>query len=173
MDMDSAIRKSEGTESYYELKCKVKVVRHSFKEIDDKRVHETKSVFLVPNSESTESMMFLMAWLPDVSKVCLDCGYDAVRVDEDKCKSCESERVKLEWHECPSFIAYPVNSPSRLAVLRKNNLCSDHHLMVMSSGAEQDLLNMDGKDVLVRIFPASEDAICDSAHTINRTAKGD
>lgn len=172
MDLDQAIQAKEGTGKEYNLKCKVKVVQHSFKEIDDGRVHETKSVFLVPDFEATESQMFLTAWLPDVSKVCMDCGCDYVRVEAEECPKCESKRVKLEWSECPSFISYPVNSPARLAVLRKNNLCSDHHLMVMSSGAEQDLIHMDGKEVRVKIFPASEDEMCDSASSINRTAKG-
>lgn len=160
-----------GTEREYNLKCRVKIINQSYTEEADGKQHETRSVVLVPDVETTESMMFLSAWLPEVSKICLDCGNEDIRMSYTKCPKCESEKIHLGWSEVPSFITSPVNSPCRLAVLRKNQYCTDHHLFVMSSGVEDELLNMDGKTVLVRTFEGTKDEICDAAPSITRTAK--
>ena len=41
----------------------------------------------------------------------------------------------------------------------------------MSTGAENDLLEMNGKKVNVTILPTSEDDICDTAKSVTRTVK--
>lgn len=161
-----------GTEREYNLKCRVQVIRQSYvdSEVTD-QLQETRSVVLVPEIESTESMMFLSAWLPEVSKICLDCGNEDLRMSNDECNKCKSTKIHLGWSEVPAFITSPVNSPSRLAVLRKNNYCDQHHLFVMSSGVEDELLNMDGKTVYVKTFEGTKDEICDTAPSLNRTAR--
>jgi RNA polymerase subunit RPABC4/transcription elongation factor Spt4 len=160
-----------GTEREYNLKCKVKVINQTYIEEADGKQHETKSVILIPDVENTEAMMFLSAWLPEVSRICLDCGFDMLRIQETKCTKCGSEKLHTGWSEVPAFITSPVNSPSRLAVLRKNNYCNEHHLFVMSSGVEDELILMDGRTVYVKTFEGTKDEICDMAPSLNRTAK--
>lgn len=161
-----------GTERHYNLKCKVKKIRQTYREIDDGKQHETTSVILVPDVEQTEAMMFLTAWLPEVFMICIDCGNENLKAGDQKCNKCGSQKVKLEHTECASFIGYPVNSPCRLAVLRKNNYCDQHHLYVMSTGVEQELLNMEGKLISVTTFKGTEDHLVDKAPSITRTVKG-
>jgi len=152
----------------FHLKCKVQVVNQNFTEVADGRQHETTSVLLLPDLEATETSRFLNAWLPDLGVICLNCQEDVV-MGTVKCPKCGSNKIKTDWSECPSFIGHPVHGPCRMAVMRKNNYCKQHHLFVMSSGVESDLRNMDGKTIGVHIFPADQDNICDNAADINRT----
>lgn len=155
----------------YELKCRVKVIKQSYTEIADGRLHETKSVILLPDIESTETSRFLATYLPDVSCFCLDCRSENVRIYHTECPECGSENLKREHTEVPSWIAGPVNEPCRLAVLRKNNYCKQHHMFVMSTGVEEILKNMDDRFVNVKILDILQDNVCDTASSVNRTAK--
>lgn len=159
------------TNQEYHLKCKVKVINQSYVEVSDGRRHETKSVCLIPDLEASETWRFLTAWLPEASVVCLDCRAGDIDFNADKCPYCDSLRIYREHSEAPSFVAYPVNSPCRMAVMRKNKYCAEHHLFVMSSGVEADLRNMDGKTINVVVLPASQDEVCDSAPSVTREAK--
>lgn len=169
--VDLRAEEQGGTEDTYEFNCEVKVIRQTYREIDDGKTHETKSVILIPNIEDTSAMMFLNAWLPDVFKVCTKCGNDYIKSNEYECNKCGSDQIKMEWTECPTFLGYPVAGPCRMAVVRKNNYCEKHHLFVMSTGPEEELLQMDGKKINVKVFPGTMDHIADKAGTINRTAK--
>lgn len=171
LPLDLQSEKVMGSERQYELKCLVKVVDVSFIEVADGKQHETKSVLLIPDKDATETWMFFTAWLPEVSKVCLDCGVDNVKIGTTHCHNCQSTNLLLEWNECPTYISSPVESPARCAVLRKNSVCNHNHLFVMSAGVEDELRQLDGKTVYVRVFPGSEDHICDQASDINRTVK--
>lgn len=153
----------------FDLKCKVKVIHQAYKEVADGRQHETTSVCLVPDMEATETWMFLTAWLPQAGTICMACENIDLNIGSDTCPKCGSSKVKTEHNECPAFVTYPVNSPCRMAVLRKNKYCTEHHLFVMSSGVEEELRHMDGKQVNVRVFPASMDYICDAAPSVTRT----
>lgn len=170
--LDLKAEEFQGTEREYDIKCEVRVFRHSYKEIADSRQHETKSVALIPDIETTEAMMFLNAWLPSTFKVCLDCESSNLKANDVKCPKCGSKNIKMEWTECAAFISYPVGSPCRCAVLRKNDYVDKHHLFVMSSGVEDELLNLNGRYVYVKIFEGTKDYMADSAPTINRTVKG-
>lgn len=171
MQMPDKIDMLPGTDKEYDLICRVKVVRHSYRELDDGRTHETQMVLLLPRLETTEASRMLVTYLPDVGTYCLDCYEDGLNIEHIKCPACGSERVKTEWTELPAWIAHPVHSPSRLALLRKNNTCSQHHLFVMGTGAEKDLLEFDGKEVHVKIFSSLEDNIVDQAKSVEKTAK--
>lgn len=160
-----------GTEREYNLKCTVKVIHQSYVEEADGKQHETRSVVLVPEIEATEAMMFLSAWLPDVSKICVKCSHDVIRMNENICPKCGSDQIHLGWSEIPAFVTAPVNSPARLALLRKNNYCEDHHLFVMSTGVEDELIHMEGKTVYVKTFEGTKDEICDAAPSITRSVK--
>lgn len=160
-----------GERREYNLRCKVKKIHQSYKEITDGRRHETDSVILLPILESSETSRFLITYLPDVSTVCLSCGNENLRIYAEKCNKCGSDKIVTDHTEVPSWIGHPVHSPCRLAVLRKNNYCSQHHLFVMNTGVEQDLLNMDGKYVNLTVLSTAEDEICDTAKTVNRTVK--
>ena len=159
-----------GESREYTLECEVQKITETYKEISDGKQHETTSVILVPRVETTEASRFFTTYLPDTSTVCLDCGNEDLRVYQDQCPKCGGS-THTEYSEVPSWIAYPVDGPARLAVLRKNNYCPKHHLYVMSTGAEQDLLNMVGKKVQVKILPTLEDSICDVAKSVDRSVK--
>lgn len=155
----------------YQIKCKVKIITQSYMEIADGRMHEATSVLLLPDLESTEVSRFLATYLPDISCVCLDCNNDNIRIYNTECPKCESENLKREHTEVPAWIAGPVHEVCRLAVLRKNNYCEQHHMFVMSTGVEEILKNMDGRIVNVKILDILQDNACDNASSINRTAK--
>lgn len=152
------------------LKCKIKVIRQSYYEIANERTHETKSVLLLPDLETTEAQRLLMTYLPSVSTICTDCGNDDLRTYAHECNKCKSRQVKTEHCELPTWIASPSQSPCRVALLRKNNYCNQHHLVVMSTGVEEELIPFEGRHVEVSIFPGEYDSICDTAPSINRTA---
>lgn len=154
----------------YHLKCKVQKIRQNYVELSDKRLHEASAIVLIPDPLATETSMFLTEYLPDVSTVCLDCGTDDLRIYYTECPKCGGTKIKTEFAEVPAWIAAPVNSPCRLAVLRKNNYCTEHHLFVMSTGVEEDLKLMDGKTINLTILPLDQDAVTDAAKSIERTA---
>ncbi len=161
----------QGTEDEYELLCKVVVQPRSFYEIADKKFHEATMVLLLPRLETTECSRFLSTYLPEVGTICYDCKNTDLRADQIKCPHCASERVHTEHTEVVGWLAHPVHSTSRLALLRKNNYCSQHHLFVMGSGAEQDLLQFDGQEVPVKIFSSLEDHRADAAKSVEKTVQ--
>lgn len=160
-----------GTDLEYNLICKIQVQHRSYTEIADGKQHEATMVLLLPRLETTEVSRFLMTYLPDIGTVCLGCNADGLRADQLKCPECGSEAIKTEWTEVPGWIAHPAHTPSRLALLRKNNYCSQHHLFVMGTGAEQDLIEHDGKEVHVKIFSSLADHEVDQAKSVEKTVK--
>lgn len=161
----------QGTHKEYDLLCTVEVQKRSYVEITDGKQHEDTMVILKPRLETTQAGRFLMAYLPDTGTVCLKCHAEGLRADQTKCPECGSDQIKTEWTEVPGFIGSPVHSPSRLALLRKNNYCSQHHLFVMGTGAEQDLKAFDGKEVHVTILSALADNEMDNAKSVNKQVK--
>lgn len=160
-----------GEKREYRLKCKIQVINQNYKEISDGKQHETKAVLLLPDLEASETSRMLMTYLPEVSTICIDCGNDDLRIYHTECSKCKSTKVKTEFSEVPSWIGSPVDGPCRLAVLRKNNYCVQHHFFVMSTGVEEELINMDGRTVQLTVLPIKEDYVADSAKSINRSAK--
>lgn len=160
-----------GTDEDYNLLCKVEVQERSFYEIADKAFHEANMVLLLPRIETTECSQFFAAYLPDVGSLCMDCHKTDLRADQIKCPHCGSERVHTEHTEVVGWIAHPVHGTSRLALLRKNNYCSQHHLFVMGTGAEQDLMGWHGKEVHVKIFSSLEDSRGDQAKSVEKSVK--
>lgn len=161
----------QGTGKEYNLLCTVEVQKRSYTDILSGKQHEDRMVILKPRLETTEASRFLMTYLPDTGTVCLKCDAEGLRADQNKCPECGSDQIKTEWTEVPSWIAHPVHSPSRLALLRKNNYCSQHHLFVMGTGAEQDLLPFDGREVHVTIISSLADAEMDNAKSVQKTVK--
>lgn len=157
-----------GTDREYELSCEIEVIENSFLEVADGQRHIAKMVILKPRLEPTDASRFLATYLPDVGTYCLDCQAQDLRTDFTKCPECGSEKIKTEWTEVVGWISHPVNSPSRLALLRKNNNCSQHHLFVMGTGAESDLLEHNGKEVNVRIFKSLDDHEADFAKSVDK-----
>ena len=168
---NQSVESQLGTDREYDLLCKVEVQKRSYTEIADGKQHEATMVLLKPRLETTEASRFLMAYLPEVGTVCLKCDAEGLRADQIKCPECGSDAIKTEWTEVPAWIASPVHSPSRLALLRKNNYCSQHHLFVMGTGAENDLMDFDGKEVHVKIFSALADHEVDNAKSVEKTVK--
>lgn len=160
-----------GTDEEYNLICTVEVQRRSFYEIADKKFYDSNMVLLLPRLETTECSRFLTTYLPDVGTLCLDCKETDLRADQIKCPHCGSERVHTEHTEVVGWLADPVHGPSRLALLRKNNYCSQHHLFVMGSGAEQDLMDCHGKEVYVKIFSSLDDNLADTAKSVEKTVQ--
>lgn len=160
-----------GEEKEYNIKCKVQVIRQNYEEIADGRTHEARSVILLPDLETSEASRMMMTYLPEISSICMACNNEDLRFDHTRCPKCDSDQIAREHTEVPAWIGGPVHSPSRLAVLRKNNYCNQHHLFVMSTGVENDLAELVGRTVYVTILPTSEDDICDTAKSISRTVK--
>lgn len=160
-----------GEDLEYNLICKVEVQHRSYTEISDGKQHEADMVLLKPRLETTEASRFLMTYLPEVGTVCLKCDADGLRADQLQCPECGSDQIKTEWTEVPAWIAHPAHTPARLALLRKNNYCSQHHLFVMGTGAERDLMEWNGKEVHVKIFSSLADHEVDRAKSVEKTAK--
>lgn len=166
--MEQKLDVPDGTDKEYNLICKVSVQKRSYYEIADRLNHETFVVLLLPRIETTEASRFFVTYLPDIGTICMACKKDDLRADHQRCPHCDSEAIKTEHTEVVGWLAHPVDSPSRLALLRKNNYCGQHHLFVMGTGAEKDLLEMDGKEIHVKIFSSLEDAEADNAKSVEK-----
>lgn len=159
-----------GTEREYVLKCKIKGIKQSYYEaIDDKR-RETASFVLVPDLEPTDAGMCMDTYLPDVGTICLDCN-EISDIKFHKCPECGSERLKNEWTEVPARLGGRVNSFSRLALQRKNSYCDKHHFFVMSSGVEDELKDLEGQEIEIRVMKAEDDYLCDHAPTVDKEVR--
>jgi hypothetical protein len=108
-------------------------------------------VFLVP-LESSQRDFFFSAWLPE---------------DES------------EAFEVALMLAHPVSGPCRAAVMRKNKRLNEHHLFVMSVGAEEDLIQEAEKKkwnlfkdrvIEVTVLPETDDRILDLSKDPNQRA---
>lgn len=124
------------TEKEYHLKCKVLVKDVSYLDEQSKgsELKTEQMIFLIPQ-ESTQRTMFLNAWLPDTVE---------------------------EHHEVVFEGGYPVEGIFKGAVQRRNERCSEHHIFVMSRGAEEDLKAMNGKFIQVKSLPASNEHLGDT-----------
>jgi hypothetical protein len=101
------------TESRYNLKCKVLVKEVSYLDEQSKgasRISE-KFVYLIPQ-ESTQRDLFFAAWLPD---------------------------TREEKYELGFTCGHPVSGFARGCIRRRNAEIGDHHIFVMSKGAEEDI----------------------------------
>jgi hypothetical protein len=165
------IEQSPGENREYNLICDFEVINQSYHELADGRRHESETIVLIPNLESTETSRFLMTYLPDISTICLDCKNDELRIYSETCPKCGSKRIHTEHTEVPAWIGAPIHSPCRLAVLRKNSYCNSHHLYVMSTGVESEFKQMPKRKVNITILSSLEDNICDTAPSVARTAK--
>lgn len=115
----------------YHLKCKVLVKEISYLDEQSKEtvMRSEEMVFLVPEL-NTQGSLFLTAWLPET-------------VEEN--------------HEVIFEAGHPIHGVFRGAVQRKNEKCGEHHIFVMSRGAEEDLKAMRGKTVFITALPANEE----------------
>lgn len=153
----------------YTFDCEVKIVKHTFVERADMRTHENTAVYLIPNVEYTEVSRLFSAYLPEVSTFCRKCYKDDIKAYVLHCPNCGNE-VQTENCELPAYVGRPVHEISRVALTRRNNLCNQHHLVVMSTGVIEVLRGRDGEKVQVDIFDPKYDSICDKAATVNRSA---
>lgn len=121
----------EKTQREYHLECKVVVKEISYLDEQSKEsVQRTEQmVFLVPK-HNTQMELFFHAWLPE------DIG---------------------QHHEIVLEAGHPIYGYFRGAVQRRNADCKDHHIFVMSRGAEEDLKMLKNKTVKVRVLPANDD----------------
>lgn len=92
---------------------------------------------LVP-CESDQRTSFLNAWLPETSG---------------------------EYFEIAMILGSPISSPCRGAIRRANEVCSDHHIYVMSKGVEEELIRygMDNKRLVVEVLPANHEELAEQA----------
>lgn len=136
------------TKNRYELKCQVIVKETTY---DDEQSQGTtrnteKMAYLVPQ-ESSERDRFLMAWLPETDE---------------------------ENFEVGLMIGHPVHGPARAAIRRKNREVPEHHLFIMSRGAEEELKAfsdegwkvlraLQKKTVIVTVLSEDEELLIDQA----------
>lgn len=142
------------TQETYHLKCKIVVKEISYLDEQSKESKNAaaKMVFLVPK-EGTQRDLFLSAWLPENS--------DAA-------------------HEVSLMLGFPVSGPCRAAVMRRNKNCDAHHLFVMSTGVEEDLIlesqnkkwwtAFQDREIQVTVLPETEDKVLDLVHDPSQTA---
>lgn len=146
MNMNQPEKRLHPTEREYHLNCKVVVKEISYEDEQSKgsSLNTAKMVFLIP-SEGSQRDLFFAAWLPEA----------------------ETER-----NEIGLIIGNPVNGPCRASVMRKNKNLSEHHIFVMSFGAEQDLVqfadskkwfNIRDRKISVTVLPENADVLLDQA----------
>jgi hypothetical protein len=122
------------TEREYHLECKVaiKTVR-SFdqKPNGEEFVIDRTMAFLIPEYND-QCTYFLNAWLPE---------------------------TREEVFEIATFIKPPIASPCRVGIRRGNEIIEKHHMVVMSKGIEEELVDkkFDGKSIRLQVLPASMD----------------
>jgi len=119
------------THNRFELSCKVLVQDVTYDDFQSKGTSlvTEKMVFLVPR-ESSQRDLFLTAWLPDTVE---------------------------EHFEIGLLLGHPVSGPARASIHRKNKDCDEHHIFIMSKGAEEDLKNMNGKVIPVTVLGEIEE----------------
>lgn len=115
----------------YTLKCKVVVKEIPYVDEQSKEnVQRTdQMVFLVPE-QSTQMELFFFAWLPE---------------DPDT------------HHEIAMKAGHPVYGYFKGAVMRRNDRCNQHHIFVMSRGAEEDLKMIKDKFLVVEVLPKDQE----------------
>lgn len=101
------------TELRYHLKCKVLVKEVTYQDHQSKGVTNIteKLVYLIPQ-ESSQRDLFFAAWLPDTREEHFEIGFLA---------------------------GFPLNGFARGCIKRRNNTIDEHHIFVMSKGAEEDI----------------------------------
>lgn len=131
-----AMEIEDPTERDYHITCKVIVKEVGYEDVQSKEIvtRTEQMVYLVPE-HNTQMELFFKAWLPEDLDV--------------------HNEVVLES-------GYPIYGYFRGAVQRRNAQCTDHHIFVMSRGAEEDLKMMHDKRVTLRVLPASDDGRADS-----------
>ncbi len=123
------------TENEFYLKCKILI--RTIQSKDQKPNGEIfwtprTMAFLIPELND-QGVRFLDAWLPE--------GKD-------------------EHFEMYSALGSPISSSCRLAICRKNQDIEDHHLVVMSKGVEEEMVEygLSGKVITAKILPSSADS---------------
>jgi hypothetical protein len=117
-------------ETYF-LDCKVLVKEISYLDEQSKEnVQRTEEmVFLVPK-HSTQMELFFHAWLPEDVGGTLEIAMKA---------------------------GHPIYGYFKGAVQRRNSNCKEHHIFVMSRGAEEDLKMLRGKTVKIEVLPVNQE----------------
>lgn len=115
----------------YHLKCKVQVKAVSYLDEQSKETvaRTDEMVFLIPH-HSTQMELFFNAWLPE---------------DPDS------------HTEIAIRAGHPIYGYFKGAVQRRNKNCKEHHIFVMSRGAEEDLKLMADKDIVLEILPVDQE----------------
>jgi len=118
-------------EQRYYLKCKVLVKEISYVDEQSKYTEQRSEemVFLVP-VHNTQMELFFTAWLPEDPEEHFEVVFEA---------------------------GHPIYGVFKGAVRRRNKDCPEHHIFVMSRGAEEDLKMLRGKTVDIVSLPQSEE----------------
>lgn len=129
------------------LRCLVDVREISYQDVQSKETvqRSEKMVFLIPQ-EGTQRSFFFAKWLPDVEK--------------------ESPEIAM-------VIPYPVNGFVRGCVCRRDHRCPEHHIFVMSRGAEEDLKNIHGKTIEILVLHESLEYVLDGMKNYDLIGKKD
>lgn len=144
------------TRETFNLRCDVKIYEKSYIEEVDKQQHTARFVALVPRKDNTETWKFITAWVPDTDK---------------------------EHFEAPLYIGHPIEYPCRGAIMRSSANIDQPHIFVMNEGVleifrkalphgwKSWLRRARPMSIDVRVYPETEDEICDSAPDVNKTIK--
>jgi hypothetical protein len=104
---------TQPTELRYNLKCKILIKEVTYQDHQSKGVTNVTEtlVYLIPQ-ESTQRDLFYAAWLPDTREERFEIGFT---------------------------VGHPINGFVRGCIKRRNETIKDHHIFIMSKGAEEDL----------------------------------
>lgn len=139
---------AERTKRPYVLKCQVSAIETSYDDIQSKgslgSVSE-KMIYLKPET-SSECARFFDAWLPD-----------GIFTRPD------GTTVGKGHHEVAVQCGHPINGYFRCAVKRKDKDFPHHHLFVMTMSAEKDLIEMDGKTIIITVLGEDDEHLAEKA----------
>lgn len=150
---------AEKTKRPYVLKCKVHAMETTYDDVQSQGSQglvTEKMIYLKPESCS-ETDRFYDAWLPS--------GI-FIRPDGSK--------IGKEHHEVAVQCGHPINGYFRCAVKRGDKDFPHFHLFVMTMSAEKELLEMDGKTIIITVLPEDEEHLAEKAKpmdlSINKNA---
>lgn len=142
----------EKTKREYILKCEVCVRDVTY---DDEQstgnlgqVTE-KMVFLKPEAGS-ERDRFYDAWLP---------SGEFIRPDGSK--------IGVAGYEVAIQCGHPINGYFRGAVRVRDRFFEDHHIFVMTMSAEKELLNMNGRHIIITVLGKDDEMLADKSKSFD------
>jgi hypothetical protein len=120
----------------YVIECKVLVKEIGYVDEQSKENIQTtdEMVYLVPK-HSTQMELFFHAWLPE---------------DPDA------------HMEIAMLCGHPIYGYFKGAVMRRNKNCNEHHIFVMSKGAEEDLKMMKNKTIRIEVLSIDQEKLADN-----------